>query len=109
MRCGIADGAGYLHIEFRHGSQWVKKGQWHSPYPASEWDMFMMKASRQALAKPLSTVDQGSNKYCYQSTVTQTHYTAKGLQDQRTWPMSVVISANNKIVITSFPGASCKE
>lgn len=103
LRCGN-DAAGYRHINIRHARDWVNRVTWHNYLPASQWDNFMITATRMALKGPSRAVLEPSQKACYEAPFKQTVKDSRGkVIAQRTFYTAVTISRNNRIVITSFP------
>ena len=97
LKCGDS-AAGYVHIRTNHRSQW--QAQMGGP---GLWDDYMVWASAQALSAPSLANTQAGNKRCY-TTPIEVFQVINGAQTYwKTIRPSVVVSMNNKIVITSIP------
>lgn len=96
--CG--DGtSGYIHIRNRHESQWA------TVVPGSNWDDIMDFSVRQSVQTPSSGYPKniGSNKYCYSTPIQIKN--SKGVV-VKTYHPTVIVSVNNKKVITAYPTTS---
>lgn len=97
LYCGDA-ASGYVHIRKDH------KGQWEDRVKnlGGKWDDLMAFATEQALKSPKKTRPKSGNKRCYTTPVQ--------LRDSRnvvrvTFNPTIIISLNNKKVITSYPSS----
>lgn len=90
---------GYLHIKVRHPeSQW--RAQMGGP---GSWTAYMRYLQRSALKAPKTMSNQPNGKACY-STPVQVYRLVNGkAQYWKTINPSVIISTNNKKIITSIP------
>jgi hypothetical protein len=103
LYCGTNTSHGYKHIRYRHKSDWQNKMNSTGGAGAATWDDFMDFAVFSALDNPNFTDNQGNGKTCY---TTPIHLYNDGAYQGTMWP-SVVISRNNRLVITAFPGGKC--
>lgn len=97
LRCGDS-ASGYVHIRSRHATSWAN--QMGGP---GLWDDYMVWATTNALASPSMVKPQPGNKNCY-TTPISVYRTVDG--KPKFWKVfnpSVVVSVNNKKVITSIP------
>lgn len=101
LTCGDS-GKGYVHIREQHEDQWQKV---LDLYPiGGYWDDFMWFASSQSIRVPdpsLTMPQRGKNQTVCYSTPVQIK-NPQGVVVETLHP-SVIVSENNKIVITSFP------
>ena len=102
LECGIDDKYGYRHISHRHQVDWIKKMQ---PM-RGDGDDFMDFATRQSLAAPSKSTDQGGGKLCYTTLVQVRDTNGKIL---KTFYPRIIVSKNNRTVVTSFPGRGADE
>jgi hypothetical protein len=96
--CGNSS-SGYLHVT-QHAGEWQTRV--NTAGGGSNWDDLMDYGSSQALAHPTQTVNQGAQKTCYQTPVT----IVKSNGSSFSFYTTVVVSQNNKLLITSFPPSS---
>lgn len=96
--CGDSN-SGYLHVS-QHAGEWQSRV--NSAGGGSNWDDLMDYGTSQALAHPTQIVNQGAQKTCYQTPVTIVRSNGSTF----TFYTTVVVSQNNKRVITSFPPSS---
>lgn len=97
LLCGTST-SGYIHIRVRHETQWVS--QMGGP---GAWDDYMVWASGNALQYPKVSNFQSGQKRCY-TTPIKVYRVQNGVTTYwKTFNPTVVISTNNKIVITSIP------
>ena len=101
LLCGDSK-SGYVHIRSGHQGDWQKIiDKWNLP---GNWDDLMEFATRDALEHPSSgyPTDVGGGKYCYTSVgrIKKADGTGPTLY---TYHPSVIVSTNNKKVITSIP------
>ena len=100
LKCGDS-ASGYIHIRANHQPQW--QAQMTGP---GLWDDYMVWASRQALSAPLVALTQSGNKRCY-TTPIRLYQVVNGVSSYwKTINPSVVVSMNNKILITSIPSTT---
>lgn len=103
LQCGSAKTSGYNHISARHKTEWqnliTRFGGGRS------WDDFMAYVSISALNNPSAIYGAGFEKICYTAPINMINH-KNG--DKVTLSPSVIISSNNKIVITSYPGGKCR-
>lgn len=97
LKCGD-NNSGYIHIRNRH------QVDWRNQQPGGgNWDDFMVWASRQALTAPTYTSVQPGQKRCY-TTPVQLYRIVNGKpQYYKTFNPSIVVSTNNKKIITAIP------
>lgn len=102
LLCGTSAGSGYKHIRDRHQADWTRKLTKYG-LPGA-WDDFMDFATRQSLASPSRATDQGLSKSCY---TTPIQILNRNGTVAETFFSRIIISRNNTLVITSFPGGGC--
>jgi hypothetical protein len=95
MFCGNSS-SGYLHIS-QHAGEWQSRVS--AAGGGTNWDDLMDYGTTQALAHPTRSINQGSQKTCDQTLVT----IQKANGSSFSFYAAVVISQNNKLIITSFP------
>lgn len=100
LQCGAPTSHGYRHIRARHQVDWTNR---MSPMRGN-WDDFMDFATRQSLAAPSKYANQGGGKFCYTTPIQVRNTRGQVL---KTFYPRVVISTNNRRVITSIPGGGC--
>lgn len=102
LNCGTAATSGYNHIQDRHADDWIWFLEGFGLYGAN-WDDFMEFVTGSVVQAPGYYSLQGNGKLCFTAPVII--YDSDGLD----WTMnpSVIVSQNNKIVITSYPDSSC--
>jgi hypothetical protein len=101
LKCGDSV-SGYVHIRANHQPQW----QAQMGGSTGLWDDYMVWASGQALAYPVLGNTQPGNKRCY-TTPIDVFKVVNGVNTYwKTINPSVVVSINNKIVITSIPSTT---
>lgn len=96
LTCGSA-GFGYKHIEAGHASQW---GHFASLADGT-WDDFMSFAVGTTLAAPAVIANNGIDKLCYVAPI----FFSNG-SSSFTIYSKVIISMNNRWVITAYPSSS---
>jgi hypothetical protein len=99
LYCGSSDKSGYLHIKAAHESDW--QSRINSYGGGSAWDDLMDFATAQVLSKPRAVVEGISNKSCFWAPV-KIYDSRTGYQIDYFEP-TVIVSGNNKLVITSYP------
>lgn len=97
LKCGTS-AAGYKHIKDGHGSQWQQ--QINAVGGTGNWDDLMSFATKQILSHPGMIRYAGSNKLCYTAPIEIAN--SKRTKKVKLNP-TVIISTNNKLVITSYP------
>lgn len=101
LRCGTAT-AGYEHIKDRHERDWkniiAKVGG------GGKWDDLMFFTAVESLNAPDKTTDRLSGKLCYTAPI---HLLNQDMVPVYSFHPTIIISTNNKIVITAFPGGGC--
>lgn len=102
LTCGNAD-YGYRHIRDRHEAQWRDRLA-QAGDMSSRWDDFMFWTALQALLSPDRITDQGSGKLCYTTSVILVNADMIPVVE---FDPTIVISSNNRHVITAFPGGGC--
>lgn len=97
LKCGNS-ASGYVHIRANHQPQWqAQMGG------TGLWDDYMVWASAQVLTAPSLANTQAGNKRCY-TTAIEVFQVINGAHVYwKTIRPSVVVSMNNKIVVTSIP------
>lgn len=103
LKCGTSS-AGYIHIRNRHQASWeLQKGS------GMLWDDYMVWATAMALTEPSVAVSKPDSKRCYTTPLQVFRYSNGVIQLVKTFYPTVIVSINNKIVITSYPSnkSSC--
>lgn len=101
--CGDAN-SGYVHIRSRHQADW--QGVINSTHGGSaNWDDVMVAFTDESVRAPAIGYPKniGSNKWCYSAPI-KVHDPVTGANV--TFNPTVIVSTNNKKVITSFPTKS---
>jgi hypothetical protein len=97
LKCGtVSDG--YIHIRNRHQSSWEIQN-----LGGFFWDDDMVWATSRALIAPASVIDRPGSKRCYTTPIQVFRYVNGAMQLVKTINPTVLVSTNNKIVITSIP------
>lgn len=99
LLCGTTT-SGYIHIKNSHATQWAS--QMGGP---GAWDDYMVWATANALQYPAASHLQSGQKRCYTTPIRVYKVVNGQPQYLKTFNPTVVISTNNKIVITSFPSS----
>lgn len=101
-KCGSAQTSGLLHILNSHpASQW--RSTMGGEGSVTEWIEYLVRG---ALKAPSEATVQPGNKRCY-STPTQVYKIVNGRPVyQRTIHASIIVSRNNKLVVTAIPTTS---
>ena len=99
LECGTNNGFGFNHINKSHPkSQWVKqmggKGSW------TEYQQYLIRV---AVTKPSKVKSQPGNKRCYQAPVKVYKMSNGKPKYWKTIEPSVIVSKNNKRVVTAMP------
>lgn len=97
LLCGTST-SGYIHIRAKHESHWVS--QMGGP---GSWDDYMVWSSAHALRYPKESNFQSGQKRCYTTPIKVYRVQSGATTYWKTFNPTVVISTNNKIVITSIP------
>ncbi|WP_292723386.1 hypothetical protein [Microbacterium sp. 13-71-7] len=88
---------GYKHIEAGHANDWGHYGS----IVGGTWDDFMGWAVGSTLGAPSSIGSQAGQKLCYTAPI----WITNGVEDVVVWS-KVIISENNRWVITAYPSSS---
>ena len=101
LKCGNAN-SGYVHIRDRHQRDWQKLVD--QAGGGAPWDDLMMFAVVQATATPSPgfprATPRDASKLCYAAPVQLKNRSGHVI---KTFYPSVIVSKNNRIVITAFP------
>ena len=98
LYCGDSN-SGYVHIRERHESQWEsQKGGFEGP-----WDDYMAFATQASLESPAYSAEKPSQKRCYTTPIEVYEVVNGAPVKKKTINPTVMISMNNKKVITSYP------
>lgn len=101
LNCGEWDTAGYNHIEYGHRLEWqnIMPG---GAAGGGVWDDFMEFVIGATLTAPETWTDEGNNKLCFDTLI-------QIVVDDQVWDYywPVIVSENNRIVITTYPGLPC--
>jgi hypothetical protein len=97
LKCGTS-AEGYVHIRSGHQASWELQNPIGGP-----WDDFMVWATSRALSVPSSVVNLPGSKRCYTTPIKIVRYVNGTIQLVKTFNPTVIVSTNNKIVITSIP------
>ncbi len=97
LKCGTS-AEGYVHIRNRHQTSWEiqKLGGFF-------WDDDMVWATSRALIAPASVINRPDSKRCYTTPIQVFRHVNGTIQLVKTINPTVIVSTNNKIVITSIP------
>jgi len=103
MKCGDSR-SGYVHIRLNHEDDWTA-----AMVAPGVWDDFMMFATVNAVEAPSRTVTKPGSKRCYTTPIKLYRWVNGNRVFVKTINPTVLISTNNKIVITSIPttASSC--
>ena len=104
LTCGNAS-FGYRHIRDRHEADWRSRLT-QAGTPTASWDDYMFYVSMLTLVDPDTIVGQGDGKLCYTTYIVMVDDNWVPVVEYRP---SVVISTNNRWMITSFPGGACRQ
>jgi len=104
--CGDSN-SGYLHIT-QHAGEWQSRIA--SVSAPGSWDDVMDTVTRKSLQLGTKIVLQSGNKACYTTPVTLTEVINGRVVASTSFNPTVVVSNNNKKLITSYPSSvsSCK-
>ena len=100
LRCGDAN-SGYVHIRAGKQKAWT-----NAMVGPDLWDDFMVFATVNAVEAPASTATQPGNKRCYTTPIKLYRIVNGKQQYVKTFNPTVIVSINNKIIITSIPSTS---
>lgn len=103
LQCGKATTSGYNHISARHKVEWQNLINRFGG--GSSWDDFMAYVTKAALSSPSAIYGAGFEKVCYTTPINMINHNNG---DKATLSPTIIISSNNKIVITSYPGGNCR-
>ena len=107
MLCGTDSGSGYRHINYKHKAQWIKKMNFHPGQRESNWDRFMFGATQSTLDNPVKVTAKKGSKLAFGGRVIQKKIVRGKVVKQTTWDTCVIVSKNQKTIITSYVG-KCK-
>lgn len=96
LTCGN-DNTGYVHIRTRHASQWFRQTPEYR-----NWDDFMVWSVAGILKKPELVTLKSGQKRCYSSAIKFVRRVAGEPVETKTIYPVVLVSMNNKLVITSY-------
>jgi len=97
LKCGtVSDG--YIHIRNRHQTSWENQN-----LGGLFWDDNMAWATSRALIAPASVIDRPGSKRCYTTPIQVFRYVNGAIQLVKTFNPTILVSTNNRIVITSIP------
>lgn len=97
LKCGTL-WDGYIHIRDRHQSSWETQN-----LGGLYWDDNMAWATSRALMAPSMVTNRPGSKRCYTTPIQVFLYANGVMQLVKTFNPTVIVSTNNKIVITSIP------
>lgn len=98
LYCGDS-ASGYVHIREQHESQWEDQKGGFEGY----WDDYMVFATNAALESPSYSTTRPNQKRCY-TTPIEVYEIIDGVPvKKKTIHPTIMISVNNKKVITSYP------
>ena len=100
LQCGTPTQHGYRHIENEHQAQWEQKRISFSV--GGSWDDLMNGMVKLALNNPQYSKIQAGSKACYQGT-----YPVQWSPYCPWQSVTVIVSTNNKRIITAFPALHC--
>lgn len=103
LQCGRSASTGYNHISLRHKSEWQNLINRFGG--GSSWDDFMAYVTKAALNSPSAIYGAGFQKICYTTPINMINHNNG---DKVTLSPTIIISSNNKTVITSYPGGNCR-
>lgn len=104
MLCGRSYSSGYEHISANHSGQWQQRLNQVGAYDTN-WAQFMMWTTRQAAGRPyygFPRYSQTTQKFCYTTPVDMRRAGKKPIR----FNPSIIISINNRTVITSYPSTN---
>lgn len=102
LYCGTASSSGYLHIQAAHQTEWQARVT--AAGGGAAWDDLMDFATAESLATPGTRSSQPNNKTCYSTPVEI--YDAYTFRLKFVFNPTVVVSNNNRLVVTSYPTTS---
>lgn len=100
LKCGTQTSSGYKHIKFKHQSEWQDRA---NEIGGGAWDDMMNWVVGTTLEYPSATYTQSGLKACYTTTIA----VVKNGKIVKTYNPRIIVSVNNKIVITAIPGGGC--
>ncbi|WP_423464197.1 hypothetical protein ACO229_06490 [Promicromonospora sp. MS192] len=98
LYCGTAATHGYNHIRDGHEAEWAAI----AALGDGTWDDFMEFVVEATIIAPHNYSIEGNDKYCYTTPIV---LNIDGELWTYYWP--VVLSGNNNLVITAYPGIYC--
>lgn len=103
LKCGTATSSGYKHIQSGKQADWQARSNQEGLGRA--WDDMMAGVVSLTLSNPRTSTIQTGNKVCYSANfiLRDKNGILKAQYDSR-----VIVSANNKIIITAIPGGGCR-
>jgi hypothetical protein len=97
LKCGTST-EGYVHIRAKHQFGWEnQKGS------GGLWDDYMVWATTNTLGAPSIVVNKLGQKRCYSTPILVFKYVNGTPQYVKTFHPTVIVSTNNKVVVTSIP------
>lgn len=103
LQCGKATTNGYNHISDQHKNNWQDLINRFDD--GSSWDDIMAYVTQPALSSPSAIYGAGFEKICNTTPINMINHNNG---DKATLSPTILISSNNKIVITSYPGGNCR-
>lgn len=98
LYCGDSN-SGYIHIRERHEEDWEKQKGGEKGH----WDDYMVFVTRSALESPSYSAGKPNDKRCYTTPIEVYEFIDGNPVKQKTFNPTVMVSVNNKKVITSYP------
>lgn len=98
LYCGDSK-SGYVHIREQHEEDWEKQKGGEEGH----WDDYMVFVTRSALESPSYSAGKPNDKRCYTTPIEVYEVIDGNPVKQKTFNPTVMISVNNKKVITSYP------
>lgn len=102
LTCGNAN-YGYRHIRDRHEADWANVVHKYHQEPGA-WDDLMNWSNLNSLLNPIDRVVQANNKLCYTTPIV---FLDADMNPIGKMNPQVIISADNRWIITSIPGGGC--
>lgn len=98
LYCGDSN-SGYIHIRERHEADWENQKGGFEGY----WDDYMVFATQASLESPGYSAERPNQKRCY-TTPIEVYEVVDGVPvKKKTIDPTIMVSMNNKKVITSYP------
>ena len=100
LRCGDSK-SGYVHVRANHQNQW--QSRINAVGGSGNWDDLMAWATGEALRAPEAGYpkDVGGGKWCYTAPIFMS-----GPRGTVQYKPTIIVSTNNKLVITSYPSTN---